>query len=450
MTPFGNLSGQRSFPQPGQRPMPTLKPPRSLSVSDLLDVQAARRALHVPVLSVLAGPPPAALRTWKLWADRACRPSVACTRPGLDDVCLQVVDHLATTRDLISDAVAGLACWAGLTPDRMRGRLGGMTCADLDVLLRSVGPTGAPDAVALCSGLVRRLVIGDLPPGQVLLGEVARDLGWDARPSPRVLAALYAIVPEAGWPALLFLPAQSAELDGWFGGALRAAAALVGSLPRWSVGVAAPADVVDRYRHAAPESKAVALLREGLIQVPAADPGAVAREVAAAAGPQVGVEAAIEQVASRGGDGLLVASLVEAAHAVDAVSPTDPETVDRARSRAERFLYELLDSHPQTAGLFEPNGELDFRFGPRPAEVDLLCRSLRVAVELDGAYWHLGDADAYRRDRRKDWELQRRGYLVVRFLAEDVVRRLQDTLDTILAAVALRHEPNRATGDHPR
>ena len=44
-----------------------------------------------------------------------------------------------------------------------------------------------------------------------------------------------------------------------------------------------------------------------------------------------------------------------------------------------------------------------------------------LAVEIDG-YYHFQDADAYRRDRRKDLELQKRGFLVVRVLAEDVVR----------------------------
>ena len=39
-------------------------------------------------------------------------------------------------------------------------------------------------------------------------------------------------------------------------------------------------------------------------------------------------------------------------------------------------------------------------------EVDLLCDAERVAVELDGGQ-HLGDAEAYRRDRRKDVHCKR-------------------------------------------
>ena len=56
-------------------------------------------------------------------------------------------------------------------------------------------------------------------------------------------------------------------------------------------------------------------------------------------------------------------------------------------------------------------------------------------IELDGGQ-HLGDAEAYRRDRRKDAALQEHGYLVLRFLCEDLGKRLDDVLDTILRAIA--------------
>jgi hypothetical protein len=120
------------------------------------------------------------------------------------------------------------------------------------------------------------------------------------------------------------------------------------------------------------------------------------------------------------------------------VALTDPSEANRARSAAERFLYERLESLPETTGLFRVNPVLNFRFGPgRVVEVDLAALSLHLVVEVDG-YYHFQDPASYRRDRRKDFELQRHGYLVVRVLAEDVVRRLEEVLDTILAAVASR------------
>ena len=71
-------------------------------------------------------------------------------------------------------------------------------------------------------------------------------------------------------------------------------------------------------------------------------------------------------------------------------------------------------------------------------EVDFFCADARLVIELDGAQ-HLADADAYRRDRRKDALLQQHGYFVLRFLAEDAGKELDYLLDSILAALAHRH-----------
>jgi very-short-patch-repair endonuclease len=67
-------------------------------------------------------------------------------------------------------------------------------------------------------------------------------------------------------------------------------------------------------------------------------------------------------------------------------------------------------------------------------EVDLLCSNAYLAIELDGAQ-HLANAEAYRRDRRKDALLQENGYTVLRFLSEDVGKRLDEVLDSILRAL---------------
>ena len=70
-------------------------------------------------------------------------------------------------------------------------------------------------------------------------------------------------------------------------------------------------------------------------------------------------------------------------------------------------------------------------------EVDFLDPQARIVIELDGPQ-HLSDLDAYRRDRRKDALLQQNGYLVLRFLAEDLGTRLDDVLDEIQRAIANR------------
>jgi superfamily II DNA or RNA helicase/very-short-patch-repair endonuclease len=124
-------------------------------------------------------------------------------------------------------------------------------------------------------------------------------------------------------------------------------------------------------------------------------------------------------------------------HVARTVSP-DSEGIHRARSATEAFLYRRLETLPDTARLFHLNAELPIPFdGWGHMEVDLLCADAHLAIELDGPQ-HLADADAYRRDRRKDHLLQENGYFVLRFLAEDVGKRLDMVLDAILRTLAHR------------
>jgi very-short-patch-repair endonuclease len=122
--------------------------------------------------------------------------------------------------------------------------------------------------------------------------------------------------------------------------------------------------------------------------------------------------------------------------------PADAEGADRARSASEAFLYRRLQTLPETTGRFRLNASLPIAFdGTGGLEVDLLCDDARLAVELDGAQ-HLSDPAAYRRDRRKDQLLQENGYLVLRFLAEDVGKELDLVLDSIIRAA---HHRDSAT-----
>jgi superfamily II DNA or RNA helicase/very-short-patch-repair endonuclease len=109
---------------------------------------------------------------------------------------------------------------------------------------------------------------------------------------------------------------------------------------------------------------------------------------------------------------------------------------DRARSASEAFLFHRLESLTESAGLFRLNAKLPIAFdGWSEMEIDLFCAELKLAIEIDGPQ-HLSDAAAYRSDRRKDALLQENGCLVLRFLAEDLGKHLDATLDAILRAIA--------------
>jgi very-short-patch-repair endonuclease len=132
---------------------------------------------------------------------------------------------------------------------------------------------------------------------------------------------------------------------------------------------------------------------------------------------------------------------VPLANLFTAVAPTTLLTatgVNSARSASEAFLFRRLQTLPETAGRFRLNVELPIAFdGAGKMEVDFFCSAAGLVIELDGDQ-HLGDADAYRRDRRKDALLQQNGFLVLRFLAADLGKHLDLVLDTILAALARR------------
>ena len=144
--------------------------------------------------------------------------------------------------------------------------------------------------------------------------------------------------------------------------------------------------------------------------------------------------ASVRRLARDGIDARLANLFVHVARSV----ADDACGIDRARSATEAFLYRRLETLSETAGRFRLNAALPISFdGWGQMEVDLLCDDAHLVIELDGPQ-HLGDAEAYRRDRRKDTLLQENGYFVLRFLAEDVGKRLDAVLDGILRTLSHR------------
>jgi very-short-patch-repair endonuclease len=124
------------------------------------------------------------------------------------------------------------------------------------------------------------------------------------------------------------------------------------------------------------------------------------------------------------------------------VAAARPASEDhRARSAAEAFLFQRLETLQETRGLFRLNVKLPIPFDSwSEMEVDLFAADLKLAIEIDGPQ-HLSDPASYRSDRRKDALLQEHGCHVLRFLAEDLPRNLDSTLDSMIRAIThLRRE----------
>jgi hypothetical protein len=143
--------------------------------------------------------------------------------------------------------------------------------------------------------------------------------------------------------------------------------------------------------------------------------------------------ASVRRLIRDGVDVPLANLFVGVARPAPTVDPTG-----RARSASEAFLLRRLETLPATKGRFRLNASLPIPFdGLSQMEVDFVCEASRIVVEIDGAQ-HLSNAEAYRRDRRKDRLLQENGHIVLRFLAEDLAKDLEGVLDAILRSLNYR------------
>jgi hypothetical protein len=389
-----------------------------------------RRQCGVPTISVLVGPTTSTMRMVGQWVDAESRPTLLVRPEGRDaeSVVVPWVNELAKNHDLGIAAVH----WLALRLDRAAGSLERslrlMTPREVALFLDSVLPLGSEAPV---ERIGRRLI--ECAAAGMRLGNsnVAADLDLllEARSRPwiRVFGAMGDLVPLEFLPVLVLSPADQsvAGLDG----IARVLADLAVAQPGAALTLLVEQGLFHSYVTLAPASRAKALLCESVITLPRS---------AGSAG-SAGADfhpTPIESRESTSGD-LVVNELKSGISKLPSAKP-GPDDDDEARSAAERFLFENLESVVETAGLFQLNGMLDFHFGlNRWIEVDLLARSLKLAVEVDG-YHHFQDPEAFRRDRRKDLKLQKHGYLIVRVLADDVGQRLEEVMDTITAAIAFR------------
>ena len=139
----------------------------------------------------------------------------------------------------------------------------------------------------------------------------------------------------------------------------------------------------------------------------------------------------------------MVASRAEAPMDAPRATIIRARQLRRALTPPEARLWVALRTRP---------GGLKFRrqHPVGPLVLDFYCDAALLAIEVDGAVHDTGDNPA--RDRRRDAWLERQGIAVLRIPAEDVRRRLDDVIDTILAAASERlpSPPPQGEGDRPQ
>ncbi len=379
----------------------------------ILDRHVSRGSAGIPTVSLLVGPIGLGKKTWRRWSADRRRSVVVATNDSFPyaDWIYSLVERV----DLPSAVVRHLAERAGRDAEEFLTAWRTKTPVDCERFWNTLAPREGDDLLQTVAGMAsRRASASEVAEALIGLGE-------------RTVPAICRLICSTEWPNVLFA-ATSIES---FYSLSRVVVKWAISLPALSLALAATAEVWAQYRACAPESRDKALMKEGEICVAALDAPTVERRLVEA-GARESMAATLFAV---GADEALLESAVAAVRAT-ADPPANDEADDRARSAAERFLFEFLEALTETAGRFELNAQMDFNFGLRPAEVDLLCRSPKVAIEIDG-YFHFLTPDAYRRDRNKDWELQRRGFLVLRFLAVDIIPRIEVIRDRILDALGV-------------
>jgi len=412
-----------------------VSPAPSESQGDVLVYQALerhhrrRQQQRIPTLTVFAGPPGQAMAHLHRWLEPRRQSLCTVVSHSENAVARAWVGGLARSRELRLDAADFLGAAAGLALGELHSRLEGKTAYECDALLQELLPAALEvDATAVCVSLLQSRAAPAPRPG-LLFDKVLGACGGD--PS-RALAAVHTLVPPDVAPMLL-LAGTGTE---WLTRAARTAAKLCAAVPTLAVAISVDAPAVEAFL-AGGGSQALAMVREGLVELASASPEELKRRLRGLGVQHVeALSESLGRLAEDGVSGELLTRFGQAARRCEAAEK-DPAEADGARSDAERFMCLLLDEMPDTQGLFELNERVEFRISNRPVEVDFLSRRLRIAIEIDG-YYHFQDADAYRRDRRKDLALQCHGYLVLRFLAVDVVKRLQEIRNTLQEVVAHR------------
>jgi very-short-patch-repair endonuclease len=73
-----------------------------------------------------------------------------------------------------------------------------------------------------------------------------------------------------------------------------------------------------------------------------------------------------------------------------------------------------------------------------PFVLDFYCAKARLAIEIDGASHNMGDRP--QRDIRRDAWLEKHGVTVVRIVANDLTRKIDEAADAIVRMAAARLE----------
>ncbi|MCB0104306.1 MAG: DUF559 domain-containing protein, partial [Caldilineaceae bacterium] len=386
----------------------------------------ARLALHqsqrnqsIPTLSDLQGQAIAARQVWAQWVGTTNRHTAVCvySEPlALFEAWLTAVIQQHDLQALVIQRVDQLA---GQPADHLTAWLGHADGYQSELFWQQIAPVS--EEAAVLRALLEALISAKTAARRAV-DAMSRLFNHTGAPTVRKSFATVAqLLPPPSMPGLFILSPPETD-QSTLHATLAALTQLVEATPVLPIGLALTTEQANWALGEFPESRTKAMVRNGLIMIPAPAQSELRQWLHTHGVEDADRQQTILDLAQKHGATTEVLAT--------AVILTDParqhqgaEAATIYRSQAEAFLYRYLEINPSTVGRFQVNAQLDIDFGGRPMEVDFLDAAAKIVIELDGHY-HFGSFDHYRRDRRKDRLLQQHGFLVLRFLSEDVVSQL--------------------------
>ncbi len=406
-----------------------------------------RRRQGIPTVTVFVGPVGSALQLWRRTTSSA-NANVVLER---ESALLPVLISWLTKAQQKCDVRRRIAEFVADQTQRSAGELlttlSGKSDHEIRTFLEHTLPDEKPPGINWLCRLLVPLVASGVPTEEILTSSLPADVAACTHTAIDLVASLLELFPSNELPTLLLLGTADAPDSNWLAQAARSLARLAIAVPQLPIALTADPKAIDDYLLAKTDSKTRAIFREGVIQVTAPSEKLIRERIASIAAPNSPrVEAAINDLTRHGGSDESLALLTRVVSSI-IKADSNADNLGDARSWAERFLFDRLQSHPLTVGMFELNQKVPSKCADVGLmEIDIFARSLGIAIEIDGHY-HFLNPDAYRRDRRKDFAMQQCGHFVLRWLATDVVERLEEIFERIAEAIEIQHRRRPKPGE---